>query len=179
MRLEDKQEQLSLAALHAVCAKAGLGYKCSARIQDNWGWDAHADVFERLDPESVLTDFKIKFQLKATRQTLTLKNGRLSFPIEVSHYNRLRASGRSDAPTYLVVFHLPGSEADWLECTPEQLVLRRCLRWVSLRNAPETANQTITVYVPEKNVLTPDALRELAKARSLEKWIDYVADTDI
>jgi hypothetical protein len=176
MRLEDKQEQLSLAALHAVCAKAGFAYGTSGRIQDNWGWDAHADVYERLDPASVLTDFKIKFQLKATRQDLTQSGGRFSFPLEVTHYNRLRAAGRSDAPTYLVVFHMPGAESEWLQVTPEQLVLRRCLRFVSLRNAPETASQTITVYVPARNVLTPDALRELAKARSLEQWIDYAPD---
>ncbi len=32
MRLEDKQDQLNLAALHAVCAKAGCGYVISGRI---------------------------------------------------------------------------------------------------------------------------------------------------
>jgi hypothetical protein len=176
MRLEDKQEQLSLAALHAVCAKAGFGYGISGRIQDNWGWDAEATVYERLDAASVLTDFKIKIQLKATRQDLTLGDGRFSFPLEVAHYNRLRVAGRSDAPTYLVVFHMPGVEDEWLHATPESLILRRCLRFVSLRNAPETANQTITVYVPERNVLTPEALRGLAKARSLEQWIDYAPD---
>ena len=113
MRLEDKQEQLSLAALHATCAKAGFGYGISGRIQDNWGWDAEATVYEKLDEQSVLTDFKLKFQVKATRQDLALGDGRFSFPLEVAHYNRLRAAGRSDAPTYLVVFHMPGEEGKW------------------------------------------------------------------
>ena len=45
MRIEDKQEQLSLAVLHATCDKAGFGFKVSGRIQDNWGWDAEADVY--------------------------------------------------------------------------------------------------------------------------------------
>jgi hypothetical protein len=176
MRLEDKQEQLSLAALFATCAKAGFAFKICGRIQDNWGWDAEADVYERLDEHSVLTDFKVKFQVKATRQDLTLGNGRFSFPLEVAHYNRLRAAGRSDAPTYLVVFHMPGGEDEWLHATPESLILRRCLRFVSLRNAPETNNQTITVYVPERSVLTPEALRRLARTRSMGQWIDYATD---
>ncbi|MBI3463825.1 MAG: hypothetical protein HY000_12330 [Planctomycetes bacterium] len=98
MRLEDKQEQLSLAVLHATCAKAGFGFKITGRIQDNWGW---------------------------------------------------------------------------VHCTPEQLVLRRCLRWMSLRGAEETGQGTITVYLPESHVLTPDALRKLARTRSLEQWIEY------
>lgn len=173
MRLEDKQEQLSLAVLHATCAKAGFAFNISGRIQDNWGWDAGADVYERLDPAATLTDFKIKFQLKATRQQLTFANGRYSFPVETPHYNRLRAAAGCDAPTYLVIFQMPANEEEWVHCSPEQLILRRCLRWVSLRGAEETAQGTITVYLPESHVLTPDALRKLARTRSLEQWIDY------
>ncbi len=176
MRPEDKQEQLSLAALHATCAKAGFAYRVSGRIQDNWGWDADVDIKEKLDPASELYDFRMKFQVKSTRQDLTIREGRVSFPLDVTFYNRLRAAAGSDCPTYLVIFQLPGSEADWVSATPNDLVLRRCLRWVSLRNAPDTTNSTITVYVPESNLLTPDALRTLARTRSLERWIDYDPD---
>jgi hypothetical protein len=56
MDLEDKQEQLSLAVLHATCAKAGFAFKILDRIEDKWGWDAEAHVNERLDPASKLTD---------------------------------------------------------------------------------------------------------------------------
>jgi hypothetical protein len=173
MRLEDKQEQLSLAVLHATCARAGFGFKITGRIQDNWGWDAEADVYEKLDLASTLWNFKLKFQLKATRQQLTFAERRFSFPMEVPHYNRLRAAAGCDAPTYLVIFQMPANEAEWVDSTPNQLILRRCLRWVSLRGAGDTAQETITVYLPESHVLTPDALRKLARMRSLEQWIEY------
>ncbi len=101
MRLEDKQEQLGLAVLHATCAKAGFGFKICGRIQDNWGWDAEADVHEKLDADSVLYDFKIKFQAKATGQQLTLGLGRYSFTLKAAHDNRLRATGGSDAADVL------------------------------------------------------------------------------
>jgi hypothetical protein len=152
---------------------AGFAFKISDRIMDNWGVDAEAHVHEKIDPASTLWDFKLRFQLKATRQQLTLTNHRFSFPIETPHYNRLRAVAGSDAPTYLVVFQMPADEAEWVDCSPEQLVLRRCLRWVSLRGAAETAQGSITVYLPESQLLTPDALRKLARARSLEQWIEY------
>jgi hypothetical protein len=173
MRPEDKQEQLSLAALHATCAKAGFGFKISGRIQDNWGWDAEADVYERLHAASTLWDFKMKFQLKATRQNLTLNKGRYSFPVEVAHYNRLREAAGKDAPTYLVVFQMPAQETAWMRSTAKHMLLRRCLRWVSLRGAADAAGKKVTVYLPEKHVLTPEALRKLARARSLEQWIEY------
>lgn len=176
MTLEDKQEQLSLAVLHATCAKAGFSFQVSDRIQDNWGWDASSHVHEKLAAESILWDFKMKFQLKATRQQLIFGHQRYSFPIEVPYYNRLRAAAGSDAPTYLVVFQMPADEPEWVHCTPAELIVRRCLRWVSLRGAEEVAQETITVYLPETQVLTPDALRKLARARSLGQWIGYNAD---
>ena len=72
MILTDQQEQLSLAVLHATCARAGFGFHISGRIQDNWGWDAHADVKERFEPTSTLFNFRLRFQLKATRQQQTI-----------------------------------------------------------------------------------------------------------
>ena len=176
MILTDKQEQLSLAVLHATCARAGFAFHISHRIQDNWGWDAHADVKERFEPNSTLTNFRLRFQLKATRQQLTYSNGRYSFPLEVKHYNEFRLEAGYDSPIYLVVFQMPQGEDEGFSCSAEELVVRRCLRWVSLRNAPVPARgdqETITVYLPEKQVLTSEALRKLARTRSLEQWINY------
>lgn len=176
MILTDQQEQLSLAVLHATCARAGFGFHASGRIQDNWGWDAHADVKERFEPTSTLFNFRLRFQLKATRQQLTHSNGRYSFPLEVKHYNDFRFAAGCDSPIYLVVFQMPHGEDEWFSCSPEQLVLRRCLRWVSLRNAPDPGDAdqvSITVHLPEKQVLTPQALRQLARTRSLEQWVNY------
>ena len=107
---------------------------------------------------------------------MTHSDGRYSFPLEVKHYNDFRLEAGYDSPIYLVVFQMPNGEDEWLSCSPEQLVLRRCLRWVSLRNAPAPERddqESITVYLPESQVLTPNALRELARMRSLEQWINY------
>lgn len=174
MQLTDQQEQLSLAALFATCAKAGFAFTQSGRIEDNWGWDARVSVLEKILPDSIYTDFSLRFQLKSTRQALTHANGRYSFPLDVPHYNRLRRAGDSDTPIYLATYHLPPGPAEWCEASSERMVLRRCLRWVSLRGAPPTANtDSVTIYVPEENVLTPDALRMLASERSQNRWITY------
>ncbi|MFM5980640.1 MAG: DUF4365 domain-containing protein, partial [Sphaerospermopsis kisseleviana] len=43
-----------------------------------------------------------------------------------------------------------------------ELCLRRCAYWVSLRGQPQTQNtETVTVYIPRKNVFTVDALKNL------------------
>ena len=169
----DQQEQLSLAALHATCAKAGFAFEESGRIADGWGIDARAEVKERLDPESRWTEFSLKFQLKATKQDLTKTNRGFSFSLKVDQYEKLRQSDRKD-PLYLVVYQMPRDPSEWLQSDAEQLILQRCLRYVSLRGAPPAeTDRTTTVYVPELNLLTSDVLRELARKQSIEEWVDY------
>lgn len=172
----DTQEQLSLAAMHATCARAGFAFQISDRIQDNWGWDATVHVKEALDHNSDLTDFRLRFQIKATHQPLLHRRRRFSFPIDTRHYNRFRDMSGHDAPTYLIVFQMPRDKDDWCSYSPKRLVLKQCLRWVSLRNAPAIQNpnqENVTVYLPEEQVLTPDSLRLLALKRSVGEWIDY------
>ena len=95
--------------------------------------------------------------------------------MEIAHYDRLRRVAGFDAPNYLVVFQMPADENDWVHYTPEQLILRRCLRWISLRGAEHVLQESTTVYLPESQLLTPQSLRLLATTRSLEQWIDYDA----
>ena len=177
MIITDRQEQLSLAALHATAARAGFAFSISGRILDNWGRDCTIHIKERLHPLSTLTEFDLKVQAKATRQELTHADGRFSFPLDRRHYDDLReATGRS-LPVYLVVFHMPHDEGQWVECSPEQITLRECLRWVSLHKAEPTTGGSKTVYIPETQILTPDALRELATYHSIfrpeEQWPRY------
>ena len=176
----DVQEQLSLAALHATAARAGFAFSISGRILDNWGRDCTIHVKERLHERSTLTEFDVKVQAKATRQELSHADGRFSFPLDVRHYDDLREATGKSLPVYLVVFHMPHDEGEWLACSPEQLVLRECLRWVSLRGAGPVTTATKTVYIPEAQVLTPRALRDLATFHSVfrdeREWPQYDPD---
>jgi hypothetical protein len=96
-------------------------------------------------------------------------------PMEIAHYDRLRSVAGSDAPNYLVVFQMPEDENEWVHFTPEELILRRCLRWISLRGAAPVSQGSTTVYLPESHHLTPESLRRLATTRSREQWINYDA----
>ena len=171
------QEELSLAALHATAARAGASFEVSNRINDNWGWDGMITFKERFFPPPALTEVRMVVQVKATKQELTHTAGRFSFPLEVRHYDNLREATGKSLPVYLVVFHMPHDEGQWVECSPEQLVLRQCLRWVSLRGAEPATTETKTVYIPEAQVLTPQTLHALAAYHSVfrneEQWPRY------
>ncbi|MBF0141746.1 MAG: DUF4365 domain-containing protein [Magnetococcales bacterium] len=52
--------------------------------------------------------------------------------------------------------------ADWFETTEDQLLLRHCGYWVSLRGEPTMDNTTNkTVTIPRNQLLTVDNLRSL------------------
>jgi hypothetical protein len=159
----NRKAELSYACLHAVAAAAGFACGPTHRHLDASSVDAQVDVRERLDPNATLTDFSLQFQLKATSATLPLIDGRLSYALDVSQYDKLRSTAVS-IPRIVVLMVLPGDSEDWLSVSAEELVARHCARWASLYGAPKTANtSTATVRFSVDRLLTPRALREIAR----------------
>jgi hypothetical protein len=128
----DIKAELSYAYLHAVSAQAGFGCSAAPRHLDNAGVDAQVDIRKRLHPDSQITSFSLHFQLKATSQNIAVVEGSCSYSLEVPHYDKLRDAG-AYIPRFLVLFELPEAPEEWLNVCPEQLVARKCGRWVSLR----------------------------------------------
>jgi hypothetical protein len=74
----------------------------------------------------------------------------------------------------LVVLFLPADAASWLEHSEEALVARRGAYWVSLWDAPPSANRTgQTIYLPRCNVLSVKGLRRIARGLSREEEFTY------
>jgi hypothetical protein len=69
---------------------------------------------------------------------------------------------RTQTRRALVLLVLPAEELDWLQQTNEELTLRRCAYWLSLRGRDPVANQrSIRIRLPLANVFSPEALRAM------------------
>jgi len=78
-----------------------------------------------------------------------------------TRYDDLRAE-TTDIPRILVVLFLPQQTSDWLTHSADQLILKRCAFWASLRGAPSTTNTFgVTVHLPKEQVFSPDGLKDL------------------
>lgn len=165
--------ELSYAYLHAVASRAGFGCEIAGRMSDGAGVDALIRFRERLAADAVFTESVIEVQLKATSEPPILQNGRYSFPLKRDHYEKLRASDIG-LRRFLVVLFLPADEADWLGHSAEQLLLKKCAYWCSLRGAASTMNETKrTVYLPQVNVFSVPGLRGLmTRVARNEEWCD-------
>jgi hypothetical protein len=168
----NRKAELSYAYLHAVAAGAGFACSCTHRHLDGCGVDARIDIREQLRPESQLTEFTLDFQLKATSTKLAAVNDRLSFSIDVGLYDNLRTTTIA-IPRFIVLLHMPEDPDEWLCVTGDGLIAKRCARWICLSGAPGVETATTTIRFPLANILTPDALRNIAANVSIGEVPSY------
>lgn len=172
----DIESELSYAYLHAVASRAGMGCKPGSRHDDNRGIDATVTAWLAPSDPAALTEVTFNVQLKATVAVPVDDGTCLSYFIkEVSRYNALRVETIA-VPRILVVLFLPSTEADWLAHSVDDLILRRCAHWVSLRGAPDALTSSgKTVKLPKAQVLSPEAIGGLAERLSRRDYPRYPA----
>ena len=99
---------------------------------------------------------RIEFQAKATSQNILRPDG-IHFPLPLKNYEELRLD--SIVPRILIVMLMPESPGDWLNHSAEELCLRHCAYWKSLREEDETHNRdSVVVRLPRDNIFDSDHL---------------------
>lgn len=159
----DIEAELSYAYLHAVAAKVGIGCRGADRHEDNSGIDAQLNAWGTW-PGAMLREVTIRVQLKATRLPPSDDGKHLSYWLtEVKRFDDLRSEALA-IPRILVVLFLPSDANTWLGHSEDELALRRCAYWVSLRGAPPASTKSgFNVKLPKKQMFSPQGLTELVE----------------
>ena len=150
----DQKEGLSLVYAKALAVRAG--YLVSVPQPDRDSVDLRIQAGGTYRPA-------LDLQLKATSSIGAVRDGVLPFRLSIKNYNDLRIE--TQTPRLLVVLELPADESRWMTVTGKKLVLRRRAYWLNLQRGHReiTGQETVTVGIPEQNVLSVDTLRELMK----------------
>jgi hypothetical protein len=157
MTENEQKQQLSVAYVHAVAARAG--FACQVIHVGDDSVDVQLAAKGMINEKSIYRSPKIDVQLKATSQNL-LKGTHLAFPLPIKNYNDLREA--SLVPRLLVVLYLPADAERWLEQSEDEMISRHCAYWSALLGEPATDNQTtVTVHVPREQQFTVPGLRSL------------------
>jgi hypothetical protein len=158
---QDTESELSYAYLHAVAGKAGMSCKLGDRHDDGAGVDAEV-VYRGKTPHAYLTQIQLNVQLKATiKSPGNHADFQTYFMQGTKRYDKLRTNDSANYKIIVVLF-LPPAPADWLKCSPNDLILKNAAYWTCLYGAPASANDTgETIYLPKTNLLTPDSLTDL------------------
>ena len=155
MDMGSQKEQFSIAYARAVASVAG--YAAAKFDVDDDSVDL--SLAERGGKGTVRSP-RLDLQLKCTEQDI-MRDDHLAFALGIKNYDDLRPENVL-VPRILVVVLVPDRVDDWLAQSEEELALRRCGYWVSLRGMPGTNNSTsVTIDIPRSQMFTPAVLRDI------------------
>ncbi|MBD2184115.1 DUF4365 domain-containing protein [Planktothrix sp. FACHB-1355] len=155
MDINQQKEQFSNAYLQAVASVAGYSLYKPAVDDDSvdWGIAARGGTGRIRSP-------RLELQLKSTSRDV-LDDSYVRYPLKLKNYDELRMDNFA-IPRILVVVLLPENLADWIQQSEQELCIRYCAYWLSLRGMPQTQNTaTVTVSLPRSNLFTVSALQSL------------------
>jgi hypothetical protein len=147
---------LCRAYVHAVAALAGVG--TSVPMPD-YGVDLSLRNIEQRGARHLDARLQLDLQLRSTTRA-NVTDTHIGYDLDVQTYEFLREL--SQIRCLLVLLLLPEDEALWVSQSPEELVVRHCAFWHSLRGAdPTTATSSIRVAIPRSQVFSAQALRDI------------------
>jgi hypothetical protein len=135
MTLNDLKAEFSHAYVRAVAHAAGYFVQEANRTFDGDGVDL--TLLSR-SPAGTVRSPRLDLQLKATAASIA--EDPFLYDLDVKNYDELR-SEQLQVPRILVVVSVPDTAASWVAATEDELILRRCGYWKSLRGQSSTANK--------------------------------------
>ena len=157
LTIQHKKEALGQAYIRAIIAKAGYNL---AKDEFDYGFDGTIKAVDNRGGRRVDSGFGINFQLKSSCE-VDFKDGEVIYDLESKNYNDLVAEVTT-LPNILILFVLPKDESDWINCSFEHLIIRRCAWWYSLAGMPPTNNpRKKRIKIPEQQMFSPEELHKL------------------
>jgi hypothetical protein len=160
MDISQRKEQFSYAYVHAVSAVTGFTL---------YHPDVDDDSIDLGIAGRIAHDIprppRIELQLKCTSDDV-VRGNYVVYPLKLKNYDDLRLVDLV-VPRILVVVLGPDDEAEWLHQSEEELSLRRCAYWASLRGLDDTnKRRSISIRLPRQNLFSTEGLRGLMKRAS-------------
>lgn len=156
MTQNHRQEALCRAYVQAVAALAGVG--TSVPVPD-YGVDLSLRNIEQRGGRHLDTRLQLDLQLRSTTRA-NVSDTHVSYDLDVQTYDFLREL--SQVRCVLVVLVLPDDETLWLSQSVEELIVRHCAYWHSLRGVnPTTAVSSVRITIPRSQVFSVDTVRAI------------------
>jgi hypothetical protein len=145
------------AYVQAIAARCGMSL---GTPHPDYGTDVTLNEIALSGNRRCETGFKVDVQAKSTTRA-KVGETHLRYDLEVKAHEYLR-DARAWCPRILVVLLLPDEEEQWSSQTEEELVLRYCAYWLSLRGRrPAGRRKTVRIVIPRANVFSAAALQTL------------------
>lgn len=159
MELNQQKELFSKAYVRAVAAVAGFSVS-QPEVDDD---SIDLKIVAR-GGEGVVFSPELNLQLKCTSRDV-LDGQFIRYPVRIKNYRDLIVN--SQVPRLLVVVLVPENLENWLQQSEDEMCMRHCAYWVSLRGQPERLNTAnVTVELSRSNQFTVEALKSIMQRLS-------------
>lgn len=156
MHIDQRKEQFGHAYVRAVASVAGFGAS-RPEVDDD---SVDLSLSDR-GAGGTTRSPRLELQLKSTSRIDLLHEDHIAFPLPVKNYDDLRPDNLL-VPRILVVVFLPEDLDHWIVHTEDQMALRRCGYWASLRGREAVDNvASVTIHVMRANVFNVPALQQM------------------
>ncbi len=152
----DPQAEFALAYVRAVSVAAGYFVQESTRTFDNDGVDL--TILRRGQQGQTLSP-RLDLQVKSLGGSV--ERDPFHYDLEMKTYDELRATNLQ-VPRILLLVVVPLDREAWVSHSENELALRRCGYWLSLRGGPEVPNTSKRrVHIQRTNVFDIRNVQEL------------------
>ena len=157
-----QKESLSRAYVQIIAARCGLSWSSPS---PDYGVDIILHNVEEMDGQFVQSGYPLEIQVKSTSAAI-LEKSEVKYDMEIGAFKKLRNPSVVTAGRILVLLVLPEDESEWTTVTDENLILRRCAYWLSLKGRDAVDNQSkVRINIPRENVFSDRALRDIMSRR--------------
>ena len=166
MDIEKIKEDLSICYLKTIAAVRGIAAERIGHGEDSV--DVVIKKVLNID-KNVSFNSQISVQLKATSSKSQYRIGKqeISYKLKVKNYNDLCMP--ATMPSMLALLILPEEMEEWTKWTPDELMIKGKMFWLSLQNQEVSDNKdNVTVKIPKENILNADTIENLIKKAAEE-----------
>ena len=150
------EEDISLGYLMAVGAQAGVRVNIERRDDDGVDASIRADVI--LGGKECASELNV--QLKSTFTNYKEYDEYISYKLKAKNYNDMVKD--SMTPLCLFLLILPKDLEERVQCTPDELIIKKCMYWYMPDSSEQTENiNTVSIQIPKSQRVTPDELKRL------------------
>jgi hypothetical protein len=155
MDLGQQKQEFSKAYVKAVAAAAGY-----ATYEPTVDDDSVDLGLAARGGNGTVRSPRLDLQLKCTARDI-VRDTTVNFPLLIKNYDELRPEDFM-VPRVLVVVVVPDNLPDWIHHSEQELLLRHCGYWYSLRGMQPTENVgNVTVNIPRIQLLDVAGLSDI------------------
>jgi hypothetical protein len=155
-----RQENISRAYVRAIAALPGV---ICGDVATDFGIDMYLRSVTERDGQYIDSGDQLDLQVKSSSLS-TVTETEVVHDLEIRSYDVLRQN-RPRCPRLLVLLVVPAEEGEWISQSLDELIIRRCAYWHSLRGAePATTTKTTRITIPRTNVFSVEAVQRMMNA---------------